>query len=75
MILAENALDIEAGRANGLSKAMLDRFGVELREGYGLTEAAPTVTTSVGAPPRFGSVGRAIHGRSRPSARRRAPHP
>ena len=35
---------------------------MELREGYGLTEAAPTVTTSVGGPARFGSVGRAIHG-------------
>ena len=41
---------------------MRDRFGVELREGYGLTEASPTVTTSLGGPVKFGSVGRAIKG-------------
>jgi long-chain acyl-CoA synthetase len=41
---------------------MRDRFGVELREGYGLTEASPTVTTSVGVPVRPGSVGRALDG-------------
>ena len=42
--------------------AMLDRFGVEVLEGYGLTEASPIVTTSTGAPARPGSVGRALHG-------------
>ena len=41
---------------------MLERFGVEIREGYGLTEASPIVTTSTGAPVRFGSVGRALGG-------------
>ena len=41
---------------------MLDRFGVEVLEGYGLTEASPIVTTSTGAPARPGSVGRALHG-------------
>jgi long-chain acyl-CoA synthetase len=38
------------------------RFGVVIREGYGLTEASPTVTTSVGIEPRPGSVGKALDG-------------
>lgn len=42
--------------------AMRDRFGVEIAEGYGLTETAATVTTSLGAPIRPGSVGRAFAG-------------
>ncbi len=42
--------------------AMRDRFGVDIYEGYGLTEASPTVTTSTGAPARPGSVGRALEG-------------
>lgn len=46
----------------GVSEAILDRFGVELREGYGLTEASPTVTTSLGGAVKFGSVGRAVKG-------------
>jgi long-chain acyl-CoA synthetase len=46
----------------GTAETMRDRFGVELREGYGLTEASPTVTTSLGGPVKFGSVGRAIKG-------------
>ncbi len=45
-----------------VAQAMLDRFGVEIREGYGLTEASPIVTTSTGITPRFGSVGRALEG-------------
>jgi long-chain acyl-CoA synthetase len=45
-----------------VAEAMRDRFGVTLREGYGLTEASPVVTTSTGITPRFGSVGRALHG-------------
>ena len=39
-----------------------ERFGLVLREGYGLTEAAPVVTTSVGIPVRYGSVGRVVPG-------------
>ena len=39
-----------------------DRFGVPVREGYGLTEASPIVTTSVGMQPRTGTVGRALPG-------------
>ena len=45
-----------------VARAMQERFGIEIREGYGLTEAAPIVTTSTGVTPRFGSVGRALAG-------------
>jgi long-chain acyl-CoA synthetase len=38
------------------------RFGVVIREGYGLTEASPVVTTSVGIEARRGSVGKALDG-------------
>jgi len=41
---------------------MQRKFGIELREGYGLTEAAPVVTSSVGIAPRRGSVGKALAG-------------
>jgi long-chain acyl-CoA synthetase len=43
-------------------EAVERRFGVVIREGYGLTEASPTVTTSVGIEPRRGSVGKALDG-------------
>lgn len=39
-----------------------ERFGLEVSEGYGLTEAAPVVTTSAGLPFRVGSVGKALDG-------------
>jgi long-chain acyl-CoA synthetase len=38
------------------------RFGVTIREGYGLTEASPVVTSSAGMAVRPGSVGRALVG-------------
>jgi long-chain acyl-CoA synthetase len=38
------------------------RFGVPIREGYGLTEAGPVVTSSTGMPVRLGSVGRVLVG-------------
>lgn len=44
------------------AKAIHDRFGVTIREGYGLTEAAPTVTSSIGGEAKFGSVGRVLGG-------------
>ena len=42
--------------------ALKERFGVELREGYGLTEASPVVTTSTGIEPRTGSIGQVVAG-------------
>lgn len=38
-----------------------EQFGVDIAQGYGLTETAPTVTSSVGAP-RAGSIGRVAPG-------------
>ncbi|MCU1498130.1 MAG: acyl-CoA synthetase (AMP-forming)/AMP-acid ligase [Acidimicrobiales bacterium] len=38
------------------------RFGLEIGEGYGLTEAAPVVTSSYGLPWRPGSVGAPVDG-------------
>ena len=35
---------------------------VKLREGYGLTEAGPVVTSSTGIEPKIGSIGVPIHG-------------
>jgi long-chain acyl-CoA synthetase len=39
-----------------------EKFGLELSEGYGLTEASPTVTSSVGQAGRAGSVGKVLDG-------------
>jgi len=44
------------------SERLKRKFGIDLREGYGLTEAAPVVTSSVGVENRTGSVGRAVQG-------------
>jgi long-chain acyl-CoA synthetase len=42
---------------------MRDRFGVEVHEGYGLTEASPVVTSAVvDGPARVGSVGAPLPG-------------
>jgi long-chain acyl-CoA synthetase len=41
---------------------MLARFDVQIAEGYGLTEASPTVTSSVGSAIVDGSIGRPIPG-------------
>lgn len=38
------------------------KFNIDVREGYGLTEASPVVTSSVGIETRRGSVGRAVEG-------------
>ena len=45
-----------------VSGAMLGRFGVKVEEGYGLTEASPTVTSSFGAEVPPGSIGRPVPG-------------
>jgi len=42
--------------------AMQSRFGLSVEEGYGLTEASPTVTSSIGAEARSGSIGRPVPG-------------
>jgi long-chain acyl-CoA synthetase len=38
------------------------RFGLDLAEGYGLTEASPVVTSSAGLPLKVGSVGKVLDG-------------
>jgi long-chain acyl-CoA synthetase len=45
-----------------VAEQMERRFGVTIREGYGLTEASPVVTSSTGMPVRPGSVGRVLLG-------------
>jgi long-chain acyl-CoA synthetase len=45
-----------------VARAIEARYGLTLREGYGLTEASPVVTTSLGIEPRHGSVGHALEG-------------
>jgi long-chain acyl-CoA synthetase len=46
-----------------LAEAFRERFGVTIHEGYGLTEAAPIVsTTAVEHGPRFGSIGPPLPG-------------
>ena len=45
-----------------VARRLRERFGLDVREGYGLTEAGATVTSSVGGPVRLGSVGRAFRG-------------
>lgn len=42
--------------------ALRERFGLELAEGYGLTEASPVVTSSAGLTIQPGSVGRVVEG-------------
>ena len=43
-------------------RRLRERFGLELAEGYGMTEASPAVTSSVGFPIRIGSVGKVLDG-------------
>jgi long-chain acyl-CoA synthetase len=43
-------------------RRLKDQFGVQLAEGYGLTEASPVVTSSAGLPIKVGSVGKVLDG-------------
>jgi long-chain acyl-CoA synthetase len=43
-------------------RQLKERFGLDLSEGYGLTEASPIVTSSAGLPIRPGSVGKVLDG-------------
>lgn len=45
-----------------VSRAFEARFGIGIRQGYGLTEASPVVTTSAGIPIRTGSIGKVLDG-------------
>jgi long-chain acyl-CoA synthetase len=45
-----------------VAERMKSRFGVSVAEGYGLTEAAPVVTTSTGHELRSGSIGAPVPG-------------
>ena len=44
------------------TRRLQERFGLELAEGYGLTEASPVVTSSAGMPLKIGSVGKVLDG-------------
>jgi long-chain acyl-CoA synthetase len=43
-------------------RRLRDRFGIDIAEGYGLTEASPVVTSSAGMPVKIGSVGKVLDG-------------
>jgi long-chain acyl-CoA synthetase len=43
-------------------RRLRERFGIEVAEGYGLTEASPVVTSSAGMTVKFGSVGKVLDG-------------
>lgn len=43
-------------------RRLQERFGLEILEGYGLTEASPVVTSSAGMTPKYGSVGKVLDG-------------
>ncbi|CAN5535688.1 long-chain fatty acid--CoA ligase [soil metagenome] len=45
-----------------VAEAVHAKFGLEVGEGYGLTEASPVVTASIGLPWRPGSVGAPVDG-------------
>jgi long-chain acyl-CoA synthetase len=57
-----HALSGAAKLTDEVAETLEKRFDLVIREGYGLTEASPVVTTSVGIDPRRGSVGKALDG-------------
>lgn len=62
MATVRHAASGAASLPNEVFTAFRDRFGLEIREAYGLTETSPTVTSSSSGPVRAGSVGRAVPG-------------
>jgi len=56
------ALSGAAKMPEDATRALRSRFGLQLREGYGLTEASPVVTSSVDGDPPVGSVGTVLPG-------------
>ena len=51
-----------AALATSTQERFRERFAVTIHQGYGLTEASPVVTSSVGLPQKVGSVGKVISG-------------
>lgn len=45
-----------------IARAIEERYGLRLHEGYGLTETSPVVTTAVGTDAPYGSIGRPLPG-------------
>ena len=56
------ALTGAAKMPEAATRWLQQRFGLELAEGYGLTEASPVVTSSAGLPLKVGSVGKVLNG-------------
>jgi long-chain acyl-CoA synthetase len=56
------ALSGAARLSEELTRTYLTTFGLMLRDCYGLTEASPAVTTSIGFDPKIGSIGRVMPG-------------
>ena len=56
------ALSGAAKLPEAAAREFADAFGLQIREGYGLTEASPVVTASAGIEPRLGSIGQVLPG-------------
>ena len=56
------ALSGAAKMPEDATRRLQQRFGLQLAEGYGLTEASPVVTSSAGLPLKIGSVGKVLDG-------------
>ena len=56
------AMSGAAPLSGSLARSVKDRFGLDIRQGYGLTEASPGLTSSVGTNAPATSVGRPVPG-------------